>query len=153
MTEPHSLPGGWTLEAYISHNEAMRNSQAKIEGERDRRYSEVKNAEEKALKIKEEADKTALGLQRDNQQYRDEKGNELRAQIERERGTYITRAEFKPVADYVTSQSGPRAITPQTIYAALAAVGILAAVWFGSHRTPTTPIVTTPAVTITTPAP
>jgi len=85
--------------------------------ERDRRYTEVSQEREKALKIKEEADKTALGLQRDNQIYKDEKANELREQIGSERGLYATHAELgsaierieaqlKPIASYVSVQQG-----------------------------------------------
>ncbi len=141
----------WTLEAYIEHNEALRLAEERFQAERDRRYSEVKSAEAMALRIKEEADKTALGLQRDNQQYRDEKGNELRAQIERERGTYITRAEFKPVADYVTGQQGgPRALTSPSLIAVVAAVGVIASIWIGTRVQASSP--SAPVVTVTVPA-
>ncbi len=156
MSDEISLARGWTLEAYVAHNEAIRVKDAEKEAlhekylnERDRRYTEVKQAEEKALKIKEEADKTALGLQRDNQQYRDEKGNELRAQIEAERGTYITRTEFKPISDYVTAQSGPRAITGTTIAAFVAAASLLVGLYLGLRDNPQTP---TPTVTVTVPS-
>lgn len=82
--------------------------------ERDRRYAEVNIEREKALKIKETADLAALQLAREFQKERDEKANELRTQIERERGEYPTRAELasvvdkfeaamRPVTDYITS--------------------------------------------------
>lgn len=85
--------------------------------ERDRRYSEVNVEKEKALKIKETADLTALELARQIQDYKDEKGNELRKQIESERGLYTTKDEhsvlmkevtnqFKPLQDYVITQQG-----------------------------------------------
>ncbi len=141
--ETERSPSGWTIDTLAVHHDVIRQAEVRFQEERDRRYTEVKQAEEKALKIKEEADRTALGLQRDNQQYRDEKGNELRSQIEQERGTYITRTELKPIADYVAAQSGPRALTPAGVYAVLAAIGVLAALWFGSHRDSTS---TTPAV-------
>ncbi len=158
MADEISLSRGWTLEAYVAHNEAMRIKDAEKDGlhekylnERDRRYSEVKQAEEKALKIKEEADKTALGLQRDNQQYRDEKGNELRAQIEAERGTYITRTEFKPISDYVTAQSGPRAITPGTVTSLLAALAIIATLIVAADKFSNSSSGHVPTVTVTVP--
>jgi hypothetical protein len=66
------------LEAYISYNEAL------IQ-ERDRRYAEVATEKEKALRIKDAGDEKALNLARDIQVYKDEKANELRSQIERER--------------------------------------------------------------------
>jgi hypothetical protein len=80
--------------------------------ERDRRYTEVNIEKEKALKIKETADLTALSLAREIQTYKDEKANELRSQIERERGTYATHDELsasvekletlvEPIAEYV----------------------------------------------------
>ncbi len=117
-------PSGWTIDTLAVHHAALREADVRLEEERekrlqerDRRYTEVKQAEEKALKIKEEADRTALGLQRDNQQYRDEKGNELRSQIERERGSYATKDDLtaavekievamKPLSDFVTLQQG-----------------------------------------------
>jgi hypothetical protein len=114
---------GWTIETYSAHNEALRESEAKFLAERDRRYSEVNTEREKALKIKETADLAALGLAREIQTYKDEKANELRSQIERERGTYLAREEYvsqhnalvekvdtalKPLTEFVASQQGRR---------------------------------------------
>ena len=62
--------------------------------ERDRRYNEVNIEREKALKIKETADLAALGLAREIQTYKDEKANELREQINSERGHYLGRDEY-----------------------------------------------------------
>lgn len=79
----------------------------KLWDERDRRYSELVTEREKALKIKETADERALTLASEIQKYKDEKANELRAQINSERGVYITRAEFeaanKPLVEFVLS--------------------------------------------------
>lgn len=100
---PHA---GWTVETYAIHNEALRSAELRFQEERDRRYSEVATEREKALKIKETADLAALGLARDIQIYKDEKANELREQINSERGLYPTRAELKPVFDFVTSSQG-----------------------------------------------
>jgi hypothetical protein len=99
------------------HLQALREADLRFDAERDRRLTEVAVEREKALKIKEEADKTALGLQRDNQIYKDEKANELRSQIERERGSYATQTDLKgavekmealvkPIAEFVSSQQG-----------------------------------------------
>lgn len=108
----------------------------------DRRYSEVDSERERAIKIKEDADKTALGLAREIQQYKDEKANDLRSQIERERGTYTTKDEvgaavdklqaiIKPLSDWVAAQQGRGqgfqsswAIAIAVITVALAAVAI-----------------------------
>jgi len=89
----------------------------RFQSERDRRYAEVALEREKALKIKEQADRDALGLAREIQTYKDEKANELREQISRERGEYVTQSQLKgvtdkveatmkPVLDYVSSQQG-----------------------------------------------
>jgi hypothetical protein len=107
--------GGWvTLRDHLA---ALRAADQALQDERDRRYAEVKAAEEKALKVKEKADEVALGLQRDNQVYKDEKANELREQISSERGRYVTREELasairelraaiKPLTDYIASDAG-----------------------------------------------
>ena len=82
----------------------------------DRRYTEVAQEREKALKIKEEADKDALRLAREIQTYKDEKAI---AQIEGERGSYATQSDLKtlsdrfdeqhaPVLQYINSESGRR---------------------------------------------
>jgi vacuolar-type H+-ATPase subunit H len=81
------------------HLEALRAADAALAAERDRRYAEVKAAEAQALKVKEEADKTALGLQRETQTYKDEKANELREQINSERGLYATKGDLAALAD------------------------------------------------------
>jgi hypothetical protein len=101
-----SVHDGWTIATYAIHKEALRQADARFAEERDRRYAEVALEREKALKIKEEADKAALGLAREIQTYKDEKANELREQINSERGNYMTRSEMKPFTDYVTSQQG-----------------------------------------------
>ena len=75
------------LQEYLA---AVRESDLRFEAERDRRYTEVNLEREKALKIKETADRAALELAREIQTYKDEKANELRSQIEGERGTYVT---------------------------------------------------------------
>ena len=87
----------------------------------DRRYTEIDIEKEKALKIKDEgdrearkikedSDKTALGLAREIQTYKDEAHNGLLKQWQAERGTYVTSDKFegsiKPLAEYVTSQTG-----------------------------------------------
>jgi hypothetical protein len=92
-------------------------AEEKLQNERDRRYAEVALEREKALKIKETADLAALQLAREIQTYKDEKANELRSQIERERGTYATQSDLKsavekvealvkPLAEWAASQQG-----------------------------------------------
>lgn len=87
----------------------------------DRRYTEVNIEKEKALSIKEEgdkearrikdeADKTALGLAREIQTYKDETHNGLLKQWQAERGTYVTADKFegamKPINDFMSTQRG-----------------------------------------------
>ena len=65
-----------------AHLLALQEERDKFNHERDRRYAEVTQEREKALKIKEVADLAALQLAREIQTYKDEKANELRTQIE-----------------------------------------------------------------------
>lgn len=113
---------GWTIDTIYVYFTMLRESDERFYEERDRRYTEVKNAEEKALRIKEEADKTALGLQRETQTYKDEKANELRSQIERERGSYVTQQDLrgvvdkfeallKPVSEFISTQQGRHSVS------------------------------------------
>lgn len=117
MATPDPTNDGWTTKTYAIHMSALRAADSKFQTERDRRYSEVNIEREKALKIKEEADKVALDLARQIQTYKDEKANELREQINSERGLYATKgdltttteklhAELKPIADFATAQQG-----------------------------------------------
>jgi hypothetical protein len=88
------------------HLAALRECDQDFADERDRRYTEVNIEREKALKIKEEADKAALGLAREIQTYKDEKANELREQINSERGLYVTKTELEPIKVYIAGQTG-----------------------------------------------
>lgn len=54
----------------------------------------IRADDQRALQIKEVGDGKALDLQKETQQYKDEKANELREQISNERGAYLTRLEF-----------------------------------------------------------
>lgn len=103
------------------HLEALRIADVRFYEERDRRYHEVNIEKEKALKIKETADLAALSLASEIQKYKDEKANELREQINSERGLYSNKedvakdivaavskieATIKPLIEYVLSQQG-----------------------------------------------
>jgi len=97
------------------HLQALRRADERFEIERDRRYTEVNIEREKALKIKEVADLKALDLAREIQIYKDEKANELREQINSERGLYVTKAEMEPLKTYMASQTGRGAGTDATV--------------------------------------
>jgi len=105
------------FEALRAGDEKLREADARFFDERDRRYAEVKAAEEKALRVKEAADDRALSLARDIQDYKDAKANELREQISSERGLYVTRdqldgavreikALIQPLTEYTQSNAG-----------------------------------------------
>jgi len=89
-------------------------------------FTALREADQRAITIKENADESALELARQIQQYKDEKANELREQINSERGLYVSHTEFKPFSDYVTAQQGgPRAITTGMLLAALTAISVI----------------------------
>jgi hypothetical protein len=101
----------------LDYLEMLRASDQALQEERDRRYAEVNVEKEKALKIKETADLAALQLAREIQTYKDEKANELREQINRERGLYATRDDMaaiqreytlalKPLTEFVSQAQG-----------------------------------------------
>jgi len=133
--ETEQQVSGWTTDTLKSHQSVVSdlrfrifeekiarvderlNAEERFQSERDRRYTEVAVEREKALTIKEEEKKAALALAREIQTYKDEKANELREQISRERGLYVTQQELKgvsdkidatmkPVIEYVSSQQG-----------------------------------------------
>jgi len=112
-----SIPLKEYFEALRAGDERLRAADARFMEERDRRYAEVNIEKEKALKIKETADLAALQLAREIQTYKDEKANELREQISRERGLYVTRdqlesvvrefnAAIKPLSEYAQGTAG-----------------------------------------------
>lgn len=131
------------------HLQAVRELEEKLAGERDRRYAEVNIEREKALKIKEEADRTALTLARENQNlkdenqkqvqlYRDEKANELREQINKERNLYASKEDLanimqtldtklEPLIRFVNNQSGSDRRSGQILAAAIGVAVIVAA--------------------------
>jgi hypothetical protein len=102
----HHNQDGWTFATYEKYIDAIIRGNDRFIQERDRRYAEVDLEREKALKIKETADHAALDLARQIQAYKDEKANELRAQIDSERGIYATNKDLEPLKAFVNSQTG-----------------------------------------------
>jgi hypothetical protein len=141
------LVNGWTLNTLQAHitalidanvllNDRIDAERQRFNDERDRRYSEVNTEREKALKIKEEADKAALGLAREIQSYKDEKANQLREQISGERGTYASKDDLSaatreisaiiaPLTAFVSSQRGEQTGGTQAINRMLSIIAAL----------------------------
>jgi hypothetical protein len=126
---------GWTVDTYRVHNEALRLSEEKFQHERDRRYAEVATEREKALEIEKTARAEALQLAREIQTYKDEKANELREQLGRERLEYASKTDLeaavsrleeiiRPLVEFVAAQRGKDTGTDKTwgyIFATLGA--------------------------------
>ena len=118
----------WTMESHAIYSNALRIADkelyaekvlhlAEVVGLNDRRYSEVGIEKEKALKIKEIADLSALELARESQVYKDERNDTMREQNLKDNGIYATRDDLaevvkgmekalKPLVDYVSGQQG-----------------------------------------------
>lgn len=105
--DAHAPRTEWTIPTLVAHLAEVRALERAFMAERDRRYSEVSTEREKALKIKEMADRAALQLAREIQTYKDEKANELRSQLERERGDYATRQEITSLEDKLIAMIAP----------------------------------------------
>lgn len=89
------------------HLAAIRAGDHALQAERDRRYAEIAVEREKALKIKEAADLAALQLAREIQSYKDERANQLREQINAERGRYATREDIAALREYFDALHRP----------------------------------------------
>ncbi len=138
--ETEQQVSGWTVDTLRVYHEALRDGDLRFESERDRRYTEV-------ARVKDAAELRALNLAREIQAYKDEKANELRSQIEGERGTYPTRLELtaavekieesiKPLGAFVTAQQGRSegvGTTTKVLFSSLAALGVIVGLWFGTH--------------------
>ena len=108
---------GWTIDTFAAHYAALHEADKRFEDERDRRYMEVNIEKEKALKIKETADRDALSLARDAQTYKDQQADIMRDKTLADSGIYATnasvaaaigslRADFQPLFDFVAGQKG-----------------------------------------------
>lgn len=132
----HSPGEGWV--SLREHLEALRIADDLLREERDRRYTEVNIEREKALKIKETADLAAMQLARQYQTYKDEQANQLREQINSERGLYPTKddmsalsarleAMIKPLSEYVVGQQTKDKGMGQLAGWAIAGIGVIIA--------------------------
>lgn len=144
------LEQGWTLAAYINHNEAMRMAGKELQDEKinhlaevaalnDRRYTEGNELRAMALKIKETADRDAMELDRASQAYKAERYDVRSEQNLKEMSVYATRDDLagaiqdirkvlQPLVDYVSGQQGATKgsqITMGKIFASIAATGTI----------------------------
>lgn len=117
MVEPPVNSEGWTLGAYIAHNEAIRAMQAKLDDERDRRYTELAAS-------KDVADRAALALAR----------NEVIESIRDLQETLV------PLSFGSAEQQGRRAgvglsanVLASVAGLLLTVAGLVAAVYIGTH--------------------
>ena len=83
----------------------------------------LREADQRALSIKETADEKALGLAREIQTYKDEKANELRDQLKNEREDYARTGDLQLLANRVTVVANLAIATLITLL--LSIVGIL----------------------------
>jgi hypothetical protein len=132
MPKPTEPLGGWTVETYAFHNEALRQADIRFQDERDRRYSEGAAKDAIALKIKETADLAALTLAREGQSLKELQNDALRDKTLSESGVYATNAgvaqaigdlkiSLQPLVDYVSAHRGAE-LTKGNLYAGAAGV-------------------------------
>jgi hypothetical protein len=124
---------GWTVETWAAHTEALREGDLRFDEERDRRYTEVSIEKEKALKIKETADLAALGLAREIQTYKDEKANELREQINSERGLYATKDDLQAAVEKIEAGLHRGSLAARSLLFAILGLLVAVGVIIGPH--------------------
>ena len=153
MTKLAEVPaGGWTIGTYAAYNEVIRAGEKELAEERDRRYAEVNVEKEKALKIKETADRDALDLARERQREKDAQSDALRDKTLSQSGIYATNAslteaitelkksqedaihelvgKLQPFIDLVTQQQGASKNSELTWGRVFGALGALAAAYY-----------------------
>jgi hypothetical protein len=88
----------------------------------------LRAADQRAIQIKQEADEKARDLAREMQTYKDEKANELRSQIESERGLMATKEDVAAAIQRIEAMRASDFLTFRTLGVAILAVvaGILA---------------------------
>jgi len=105
MSKTPDVPKDWTIETYAAHSEALRVADRRFFDERDRRYTEVNIEREKALKIKETADRDAMALAREAQTYKEQQNDIQRDKNLSESGVYATNASLSKVADDIRAST------------------------------------------------
>jgi vacuolar-type H+-ATPase subunit E/Vma4 len=98
----------------------------------------LREADQRALAIKESADEKALELSREAQRYRDEQANKLREQINQERNLYATKDDVtgaieKLEAGRDTGHVNSRTFALASISAGVGFIGIVVAILANAH--------------------
>jgi len=141
---------------YRVYAEALRDADREFATERDRRYAEVNVEKEKALKIKETADRDALDLARERQREKDAQSDALRDKTLSQSGIYATNVDLglaidslkksqesaihelvtklQPFIDIVTQQQGSTKTTEGTWAKALAVLSVLVALYIATRN-------------------
>ncbi|HWY24421.1 MAG TPA: hypothetical protein VNX47_05845 [Nevskia sp.] len=118
-------------ENYVSlkeHVAALRAADKELAAERDRRYSEVTAATQRALQVKAEGEEKALELARQIEAYKEEKNNRLREQIQNERGEYATHSEVRAAIEKIEVALKPLVSNNDTERGARSGIGLVAAI-------------------------
>ena len=105
MSKSAEIPKSWTIDTYAAHSESLRVAERRFMDERDRRYTEVNIEREKALKIKETADRDAMALAREAQTYKEQQNDIQRDKNLSESGVYATNASLGKVADDIRAST------------------------------------------------
>ena len=141
---------------YATYANALREADKELAAERDRRYAEVNVEKEKALKIKETADRDALDLARERQREKDAQSDALRDKTLSQSGIYATNVDLaaaidalktsqetaihelvgklQPFIDLVTQQQGAHKNSDGTWTKALGVLGVLIAFYVASKN-------------------
>lgn len=96
-------------------------------------FEALRVADQRALQIKEVADKDALRLAREIQTYKDEKANELRSQIEREQGERATKKELQDLADRIQEERHTGGLDTRTLVVSIVLILVGIAAIIGPH--------------------
>jgi vacuolar-type H+-ATPase subunit E/Vma4 len=83
----------------------------------------LREADQRALAIKERADEKALELSREAQRYRDEQANKLREQINQERNLYATKDDVSVAIEKVEAGRDSGRLNSRTFGVTAAGVG------------------------------
>lgn len=126
-------PVAWNVGTLAVYNEALRQAEEKFQTERDRRYTEVNIEKEKALRIKEEADKVALGLASENQKLKEAQHNEVLNSWRDERANYATKHELTSAIEKLGAERKGSSLDARTLLFSVLGLLVLVATVISPH--------------------